>query len=74
MKDDYTIPNFGNVPKEYDPKYFEKVLRDLSIMLREMRSEGQATFSNVRLTDLPTSSVGLKTGDLWNDSGTIKVA
>lgn len=30
--------------------------------------------SPVRISGLPTSSAGLSTGDLWNDSGTIKIA
>lgn len=36
--------------------------------------DGIATFTtNVLMTDLPTSSVGLPSGSLWNDSGTVKV-
>lgn len=30
--------------------------------------------SPVRISGLPTSATGLSTGDLWNDSGTIKIA
>jgi hypothetical protein len=32
------------------------------------------TTGQVNMTNLPTSSSGLSTGDLWNDSGTIKIA
>ena len=30
--------------------------------------------SKLRVVDLPTSSAGLSTGDIWNDAGTLKVA
>ncbi len=30
--------------------------------------------SKLRAVDLPTSTVGLSTGDIWNDAGTLKVA
>ena len=30
--------------------------------------------SKLRVVDLPTSSAGLSTGDIWNDGGTLKVA
>lgn len=36
--------------------------------------DGIATFNtNVNMTDLPTSMVGLPAGALWNDSGTVKI-
>lgn len=31
------------------------------------------TDAKVRMTNLPTSSAGLSTGDLWNDGGTLKI-
>ena len=37
-------------------------------------SPGKLQASTMTLTDLPTSSAGLNTGDLYNDSGTVKVA
>jgi hypothetical protein len=30
--------------------------------------------TTVNISSLPTSSAGLATGDIWNDSGTLKVA
>ncbi len=31
------------------------------------------TDGNVNITGIPTSSAGLSTGDVWNDSGTLKI-
>lgn len=36
-------------------------------------SDGALQASTVNLTDLPTSSAGLSTGDLFNDSGVVKI-
>lgn len=43
-------------------------------ILDQLTADGIATFTtNVLMTDLPTSMVGLPSGSLWNDSGTVKI-
>jgi hypothetical protein len=34
---------------------------------------GKATAAKLNLYNLPTSSSGLSSGDVWNDSGTLKI-
>lgn len=35
---------------------------------------GKIKAETANLANLPTSSAGLSSGDLWNDSGTVKIA
>lgn len=39
----------------------------------EIQGDFKVNASNINFTGLPTSSAGLSAGDLWNDSGTLKI-
>ena len=39
----------------------------------EIQGDLKVNASNINFTGLPTSSAGLSAGDLWNDSGTLKI-
>lgn len=43
-----------------------------TVVLRD--ANGSAALKGLVLTNLPTSSAGLPTGTVWNDSGTLKIA
>ena len=64
---------FALPPEEYDRAYFDDVVRSLSQLVVQMRNPGELRGTKITLTDLPTSSVGLETGALFNDNGTVKV-
>ena len=64
---------FALPPEEYDRAYFDDVVRSLSQLVVQMRNPGELRGTKIKLTDLPTSSVGLETGALFNDNGTVKI-
>ena len=46
----------------------------LSMLSNVLTSTNKFSVPTLRLTNLPTASAGLTTGDVWNDSGTLKIA
>ena len=63
---------FPTAPSEYDAGFMARVMRQLNALEQEVRRK-DVTFGRVRITDLPTSATGLAAGELWNDTGTVKV-
>lgn len=59
------IPDIGLQPNQVP---LSGMLGDLAFQ----SSEG-TSLSTLKLTDLPTSSSGLASGSVWNDSGTLKI-
>ncbi len=64
---------FALPPEQYDRAYFDDVVRSLSQLVVQLRNPGELRGTKITLTDLPTSSDGLETGALFNDSGTVKI-
>jgi len=66
-----------NIPlpevNEIDYEYMLRLVKAIDNNLKRMNNAGPLRATTVSITDLPTSATGLKTGDLWNDSGTVKV-
>lgn len=67
-------PYFPLPPAEYDQTYMTEIIRSFSVYIEQQGNPGEGRFTNVTLTDLPTSATGLESGALWNDAGTVKVA
>ena len=38
-----------------------------------IQGDGKANLNSLNLSNLPTSASGLTTGDVWNDSGVLKI-
>mgnify|MGYP003117671010 FL=1 len=66
-------PTFALPPDEYDPQYFNDMVRSLSQLVTQLQNPGELRGTKITLTDLPTSDTGLEVGALFNDNGTIKV-
>lgn len=68
-------------PKDWDPKWFEAWVKEAIALLDSRNiisadgliSGNASTKATISFADLPTSSAGLDTGQLWNDAGTVKV-
>lgn len=73
MKDTVASPPLGKPPLEYDPQYFSNMIRNLELHLNQLRDVGPIRVSTINISSLPTSATGLRSGDLWNDTGTVKV-
>ena len=66
-------PTFSLPPDEYDPQYFNDMVRSLRQLVTQLQNPGELRGTKITLTDLPTSDTGLEVGALFNDNGTIKV-
>lgn len=53
----------------YDVKYMEQLIRTLNHYFRQLENPGPVIASGLQLTNLPTSSVGLPSGTVWQDTG-----
>ena len=66
-------PRLPEAPEEYDSAYMQDLIRALEVFISQERTPGQIRGPAITLTNLPTSSAGLETGALFNDSGTVKI-
>ena len=66
-------PRLPEPPEQITREYVEDLVRSLEIFISQERNPGELRATKITLTDLPTSSSGLETGALFNDSGTIKI-
>jgi len=64
---------FGPVPTSYDPKYWASVIHQLNLYIQKQSTPQAVQVQRINITNLPTAATGLRTGDLWNDSGTVKI-
>ena len=66
-------PRLPEPTSEYSVTYMQDLLRALEILIEQERTPGELRGTQITLTDLPTSSTGLESGSLFNDSGTVKI-
>ena len=66
-------PRLPEPPVEYSQQAMRDLIRALQTFINQERNPGEIRATKITLTDLPTSSSGLETGALFNDSGTIKI-
>ena len=71
--DAFPQPNLGSPDKEFDARFWAKTLRSIELAFQRHSSPGAIRGSTINLSDLPTSATGLKSGDVWNDAGTLKI-
>ena len=73
MSNEIPAPRLPEPPGDYDVRYLRDLTRALQVFIDQERNPGELRGTKITLTDLPTSSSGLETGALFNDSGTIKI-
>lgn len=73
MNSQWLIGQIPKPPADYSQQYMNALIRAVEETFRAARNPGQLEVSKVNISQLPTSSVGLRAGDLWNDTGTVKV-
>jgi len=66
-------PVLALAPLEYDVQYFNMIVRQLNYYIQQQANPGAINGTTLTLSQLPTSSTGLSTGQIWNDSGTLKI-
>ncbi len=73
MKDTSAVPLLGVMPKQYSDEQVNAALRKIENYFKQLTAVGPIRVSSININALPTSATGLRAGDLWNDSGTVKV-
>jgi len=71
-------------PETYTAEYMNRLIRQLTTIFGQLRNPGQLRGSGdptadakvrspLNLANIPTSATGLQSGDVWSDSGTLKI-
>ena len=60
-------------PNEYSQDYLNQLISALEIYMRQNLEPGYVRGSTIALTELPTNGGGLRVGDVFDDSGTLKI-
>lgn len=71
-------------PAEYSQTYTNQLVRQLETIFNQLRNpgpincagdltSGSRAKSGLNIANIPTSSTGLKSGDVWSDSGILKI-
>lgn len=62
-------------PDAYDRRYFNELIRTLNLYFRTLNIPGPINATNINLSNLSTSSTGLKVGEVWLDTtdNTLKI-
>jgi hypothetical protein len=69
----FAPPVLPLAPSEYNPEYFNQLIRALNIYLSQIGSTTPIVIDQLTLLALPVSPVGLRPGTVWNDGGTLKI-
>jgi hypothetical protein len=69
----FAPPVLPLAPTEYNPEYFNQLIRALNVYLNQIGSTTPIVIDQLTLLALPTSPVGLRPGTVWNDGGTLKI-
>jgi len=69
----FAPPALPLAPGEYNSEYFNQLIRSLNTYLNQIGSTTPIVIDQLTLLALPTSPVGLRTGTVWNDNGTLKI-
>jgi hypothetical protein len=68
-----TPPRLPEPPPVISQSYMQDLTKTLELFISQERNPGELRGTKITLTDLPTSAIGLETGALYNDSGTVKI-
>jgi hypothetical protein len=67
------VPFFPTPPDEYNRQYMAQLVRAFAVFVQQVNNPGDAVYSNLRLTNLPTNDQGLSTGALFQHEGFVKI-
>lgn len=73
MNSQWPITPLPKAPLQYDATYMNQLLKALEDTFRRIQAKGVIEAQRINISELPTATTGLRVGDLWNDSGTVKV-
>lgn len=67
------VVQFPTAPDEYDTVYMSQLIRMLNRTIQDINNPGPLAGNALNLSNIPTSATGLRAGDVWSDSGTLKI-
>lgn len=56
-------------PRAYELRQWQAIVNEIDKQIRDLYNPGHVQGTTVNLTMLPTSSAGLRSGDVWVDAG-----
>lgn len=56
-------------PSDYSMRVWQSIINEIDKQIRDLYNPGHVQGTTVNLTNLPTSSAGLRPGDVWRDAG-----
>jgi len=68
-----TTTRLPDPPAQYSKEYLERVLNQINLQFRALDAFLELRGSTLNLATLPTSAVGLRSGDVWRDAGSANV-
>ena len=60
-------------PREYDLRVWQSIVNEIDKQIRDLYNPGHVQGTTMNMTALPTSSAGLRSGDVWVDTGAANV-
>lgn len=69
-----TLPDrIPSAPEQYDQAHMDRLIGMLNQQFTALSGRRKINGTTMNLSDLPTSATGLRPGDIWNDSGTLRI-
>lgn len=65
-----TLPRFGDV---YSRTEHDRLVRSIEILISLISADGALRATTLRLTNLPTSPAGLRSGDVWANGTVLEI-
>lgn len=56
-------------PRGYELQVWQAIVNEIDKQIRDLYNPGHVQGTTVNLTKLPTSAAGLRSGDVWVDTG-----
>ena len=67
------IPFFPQPPNEYDSGYISQIVRSFALYTEQQNAGGEARFTTITVTNLPSYDNETTTGDLFERDGFLKI-
>ena len=67
------LPTLPFPPREYDETYLAKLVGRLEYLTKALNEPRLLLGTGIVLVAVPTSDAGLRSGEVYSDSGTLKV-
>ena len=68
-----SIPILPAAPKAYDQVYMNRLVTAIETLVLQLNSPRSIQATRINISQLPTSSANLFSGDLWNNSGVVNI-